>query len=453
MAHWLVQCNPAKWRVREFFADGNQLDGWSITRYHDQVQAGDDVALWLAGREAGVVALGTVTGGVQDVERDVDPYWARQEDADAVRARMPLRLTEVFLDAPLTREELRNDPRFAGATILSQPFAGNPFPLTDDQWAAVVDHHRQISSPTERRTAAPWTLRPGDRIRRTELHARYGGSGQSGISPSRTTPNVLVFTEPRSGERHGYLDRWAPDDSFHYTGEGQRGDQTMTRGNLAILNHRADGRALRVFQGATGTVQYVGQFVLDELEPYTVATAPSTGDGPPRAVFRFHLLPIDRAVTTGGRGALGRPFRRRDEDVEVASPEGVTARDPDAAGRGLRAHHRLQNRLSDLVGAAGYTPVDPESPIDPAFDLAWFVGQTLFVVEVKSCTQDNQTQQLRMGIGQVLDYEDTLLARGHAVQPVLYVEEQPADPRWSGLARRHGIQLIWPGTEHSLLNP
>ncbi len=33
MAHWLVQGNPAKWQVHEFFADGNQLDGWSITRY------------------------------------------------------------------------------------------------------------------------------------------------------------------------------------------------------------------------------------------------------------------------------------------------------------------------------------------------------------------------------------------------------------------------------------
>jgi hypothetical protein len=36
MAHWLVQGNPAKWRVHEFFADGNQLDNWSITRYRDQ---------------------------------------------------------------------------------------------------------------------------------------------------------------------------------------------------------------------------------------------------------------------------------------------------------------------------------------------------------------------------------------------------------------------------------
>ena len=102
--------------------------------------------------------------------------------------------------------------------------------------------------------------------------------------------------------------------------------------------------------------------------------------------------------------------------------------------------------------AAGYTPMDPESPIDPAFDLAWFVEHTLFVVEVKSCTQGNQTQQLRLGIGQVLDYEDTLLTHGHSVQSVLYLEQQPADPRWSGLAQRHGIQLIWPGSEQSLLS-
>jgi hypothetical protein len=453
MAHWLVQGNPAKWRVHEFFADGNQLDNWSITRYRDQIQEGDDVALWLAGRDGGVVALGTVTGEVEDVfGGDMDPYWVRREDADAVRMRMPLRLTELFLDDPITREELGHDPRFAGAAILSQPFAGNPFPLSDDQWAAIVDHHGQLSGSPEGGIAVRWTLRPGDRIRRAELHAHYGGSGQSGISPSRTTPNILVFTDPRSGERHGYFDQWATDDSFHYTGEGQRGDQTMTRGNLAILSHRADGRALRVFQGASGTVQYVGQFVIDELEPFTITTAPSTNDGPPRQVIRFHLLPIDRAVTTAERGSLGRPFRRRDEDVEITSREAIAYRDPDAAGRGLRAHNRLQNRLSDLVEAAGYTPIDPESPIDPAFDLAWFDGPTLFVVEVKSCTQDNQTQQLRLGIGQVLDYEDTLLASGHTVQAVLYVEEQPTDPRWSGLAQRHDIRLIWPGTEHRLLN-
>jgi uncharacterized protein DUF3883/EVE domain-containing protein len=142
MAHWLVQSNPGKWRVREFFADGNQLEGWSITRYRDQIQEGDDVALWLAGRDAGVVALGVVTGDVEDVVGDDDPYWTDPVDAQAVRMQMPLRLHEVFLDAPITREELRQDPRFGRAAILLQPFAGNPFLLTDEEWAAILDHHR-----------------------------------------------------------------------------------------------------------------------------------------------------------------------------------------------------------------------------------------------------------------------------------------------------------------------
>jgi Domain of unknown function (DUF3883) len=116
-------------------------ESWSITRYRDQIQEGDDIALWLAGREAGVIALGEVTGVVEDVVGSDDPYWTDRADAEAVRMRMPLRLTEVFLDAPVTREELRHDPRFVGATILSQPFAGNPFLLTDEEWAAILDHH------------------------------------------------------------------------------------------------------------------------------------------------------------------------------------------------------------------------------------------------------------------------------------------------------------------------
>jgi hypothetical protein len=209
---------------------------------------------------------------------------------------------------------------------------------------------------------------------------------------------------------------------------------------------------LRVFQGAKGTIQYVGEFVLDELEPYSVATAPSTDGGPVREVFRFHLLPIDRAAMDGEAGQLGRTYQRRDENVEVASPAAVTARDPDAAGRGLRAHNRLQNRLSDLVKAAGYRPVDPE-PIDPTFDLAWFVEQTLFLVEVKSCTAANETHQLRMGIGQVVDYEDSLPACGYTVQPVIYLEQPPTQLRWSGLAQRHGSSSSGPEQSTASSNP
>jgi hypothetical protein len=146
---------------------------------------------------------------------------------------------------------------------------------------------------TEQDLRSRWSLEPGDRIRRGELHERYGGSRQVGISPSRSSPNLFLFTSPRSGEQYGYYhDCWEADSSFHYTGEGQQGDQTLAGGNLAVLNHVNNGRALRIFQGASGVIQYVGEFVLDAQHPYSWSLAPSTMSGPLRQVIRFHLRPV-----------------------------------------------------------------------------------------------------------------------------------------------------------------
>lgn len=45
----------------------------------------------------------------------------------------------------------------------------------------------------------------GAELRRQEVHARFGGRRQGGISPSSSTPVVMFFTDPATGHRHGYL--------------------------------------------------------------------------------------------------------------------------------------------------------------------------------------------------------------------------------------------------------
>jgi hypothetical protein len=83
---------------------------------------------------------------------------------------------------------------------------------------------------------AEWTLLPGAKIRRTDLHDQFGGGGRpTGISPSAQTPSVFIFSDSETGDRHGYIDSWKSEGCFHYTGEGQRGDQRMVGGNRAIL--------------------------------------------------------------------------------------------------------------------------------------------------------------------------------------------------------------------------
>lgn len=101
----------------------------------------------------------------------------------------------------------------------------------------------------------------GEEYRRRELHERYGGQEQGGISTPSKHPFVMLFWGD-SGEEYGYKDGWVARDRFRYTGEGQRGDMEMTRGNRAIRDHASDGKALHLFKKVgKGTVQYEGEMV------------------------------------------------------------------------------------------------------------------------------------------------------------------------------------------------
>jgi hypothetical protein len=297
-----------------------------------------------------------------------------------------------------------------------------------------------------------WAIDPGERLRRVEIHDRYGGGRQGGIAGSRISPNVLVFSDPASGEQHGYFDRWETDNEFHYAGEGQRGDQTLDRGNEAILRHRDQGRALRMFWGSKGTVEYAGEFEVDADDPYYWVDAPETDDGPLRQVIMFRLHPVGTAAIVDP----ARPSRRtvqprlvtsyRSVDPAKASaPRDPFEVDPDAVDRGLRGHAETQERLAEFARAHGLEPLSPGAG-DPNFDLAWKTADRITVVEVKSLTGANESGQIRLGLGQVLDYQHRLDRSGADVQPVLAVECQPIDTRWKELAERHGVHLVWPET-------
>src|SRR5687768_9776457 len=118
-------------------------------------------------------------------------------------------------------------------------------------------------------------LKPGNRIRRTKLHTEYGGRRQGGISPSAQTLNVFCITAPAKGEQYGYIyDGRGDDGYFHYTGEGQAGDQQMVQGNRAIRDHEAEGRELHLFEAHGTELEYIGQFRFrDDYE----ADAPEVG--------------------------------------------------------------------------------------------------------------------------------------------------------------------------------
>ena len=86
----------------------------------------------------------------------------------------------------------------------------------------------------------------GQLYRRKDIHDSYGGSRQSGISPSKDHPFVFLFTGS-SGAQFGYADHWDNDGMFIYYGDGQVGDMEFIRGNSAIRDHIDKSREIHLF--------------------------------------------------------------------------------------------------------------------------------------------------------------------------------------------------------------
>lgn len=130
--------------------------------------------------------------------------------------------------------------------------------------------------------------------RASDIHDQFGGSRQSGISPSAVSDAIFIFTGD-TGEQHGYRDFEEVDENgcriFHYCGEGQVGDMTLNRGNLAITRHSTDGKAIHLFKnlGKSKPVRYLGEYIyLDHYE-----TNGKDREGQDRKIIVFKLFRED----------------------------------------------------------------------------------------------------------------------------------------------------------------
>lgn len=96
---------------------------------------------------------------------------------------------------------------------------------------------------------------------RRDIHERYGGQQQVGISTPANHPIILLFTG-QQGQQYGYRDGWTKEGVFLFFGEGRRGNMRFTRGNKALRDHIQDGKDVYLFEYIdTGIVRYVDQML------------------------------------------------------------------------------------------------------------------------------------------------------------------------------------------------
>lgn len=116
--------------------------------------------------------------------------------------------------------------------------------------------------------------------RKQDIHAIYGGNPQSGISNSSKFPYIFIFSG-KSGHQHGYKDGWENPNVFSYTGEGQAGDMQFIRGNLALRDHKQNGRRVFLFESdGRGSAKFIAEvevFDIDAFETHDTLGNTRTG--------------------------------------------------------------------------------------------------------------------------------------------------------------------------------
>ncbi|MFD4505529.1 hypothetical protein [Streptomyces sp. NPDC058457] len=223
-------------------------------------------------------------------------------------------------------------------------------------------------------------INPGDIVTRADISKVFGNSRQGGICASIEKRSVNLFSDPSVGEKLGYYDGWLAEDDelgpvFEYTGAGKSGNQTFEglvgTGNRAVLQHAIQERTLRVFvqvgkkpHSDTKTHEYLGEFTLDQLEPYVWRRAPSE-DGPDRDVIVFRLRPdSDSNTRRSPKNVIPVAKETTVELVNIPVTAALLQSDPTTSGALSTPKQRRKNLKSQkklLNAATQGTFVVPEA--------------------------------------------------------------------------------------------
>lgn len=296
-----------------------------------------------------------------------------------------------------------------------------------------------------------WDLAVGGYLTREERASAYGGSTMGGIQPSARSPHVFIYTDPAKGHANGYIfDGWTADRSvFLYTGEGRQGDQIMAGGNSAILNHKTDGRALRVFvadgyvEGRTAKRQkYIGEFEIDPDVPFVRDTAPDI-QKVERSVIVFRLRRVgDVLVRDADVSETGDSSSTvLAELVDLEAGDTADFRQPSqqetiAVKREKQLIERYLGSLGPLALSLSRWKLRPPGTLRNQFtDLYDAAGRELFEAKASSRRED-----IRMALGQLLDYRRWIDPAPR--RTTVLVPSRPVDDLVD-LLHSHGIGIVW----------
>ncbi|MGN9907864.1 hypothetical protein ACTMTJ_09965 [Phytohabitans sp. LJ34] len=158
------------------------------------------------------------------------------------------------------------------------------------------------------------------------------------------------------------------------------------------------------------------------------------------AQIRLRLLGEASRDDRKAEGTAGPGFDRsyRGKPAEGLYPS-MQATSPEAKEAALMEHDALCRRLIDYLNGRGILAGEL---VDPPVDIAWQSPAGFqMIAEVKSCSGGNDINQLRLGLGQVIEYRHRVTAQRCPATAVLVVS-RVTDPTWFQVCRSVDVHLL-----------
>lgn len=149
---WIFQANLNYFDLPGALAQLTELT-WVVRQHKDRIHRGDTVFLWQAGKDAGVVAVGTLVTDPMEMEQleGEKRFNLEKDQFGGVQLRARVRVDRV-LPEPLRRTTLMEQPALRKLTVLTGP-QGSNFSVTREEEQALIALLRGNATPNVRPTA------------------------------------------------------------------------------------------------------------------------------------------------------------------------------------------------------------------------------------------------------------------------------------------------------------
>lgn len=136
MSYWIFKCNPSKYNLDARLKDPEPLLTWTVTRFQNDIKAGDIVFLWRSGEPRGIVAtIKVLSNPVAMFEMQHEKkYWDGADEKELVR--VVAEITNRFII--LLSSKLKETPGLEDLSVFHGFQQATNFPVRENEGEIIL---------------------------------------------------------------------------------------------------------------------------------------------------------------------------------------------------------------------------------------------------------------------------------------------------------------------------